>query len=472
MSDSTFAFAGLAKPHIADSAFLIKIDWNGNILWSRKYWSKNKSGFIFYPNTLTKTPDGGLLMGGQAYANAFKSPYLGVALLKTNDTGGVVWGNFYDLQAGNNSPVYAINKILNLPGGGYLINGTEIIDGYPWIGSFILKIDANGNPLWRNSYGSYKQAGLVINISDMVLTPKAIYISCAFPTLKSSNLNLLKINYSGNLIWTKTYSGAAGFINDLIYDSVKNQLLLATDYGSSTTSYFARIDTSGHFLNSYLYPNATFNTFGPGHTGTNTNPPSAFIQIPNGFAMLFISPAPDYGYYIIKTDTGGNTNNCGTQSFNPVVTNLILDSIQEKPDTTNLAMVAYRIKVSPVAIVTSDSVFCDPFVSWFTWRDSCYKQTTQFYDSTYLGSDSWLWNFGDPSSGSANTSKIKNPTHSFTSPGTYKVKMIVGNPAGNVDSIVRIVHILAPPKSFTVDTTICGGDSVNLLAASTGAHYS
>jgi PKD repeat protein len=36
---------------------------------------------------------------------------------------------------------------------------------------------------------------------------------------------------------------------------------------------------------------------------------------------------------------------------------------------------------------------------------------------------SWSWNFGDPNSGSSNTSTEQNPTHAFTDPGTYIVTL-------------------------------------------------
>ena len=40
---------------------------------------------------------------------------------------------------------------------------------------------------------------------------------------------------------------------------------------------------------------------------------------------------------------------------------------------------------------------------------------------------SWLWNFGDPSSGTNNTSTLQNPTHTYTFPGVYTVNVTVTN---------------------------------------------
>jgi len=35
----------------------------------------------------------------------------------------------------------------------------------------------------------------------------------------------------------------------------------------------------------------------------------------------------------------------------------------------------------------------------------------------------WEWNFGDPSSGSANVSFLRNPTHDYAEAGTYTVSL-------------------------------------------------
>jgi PKD repeat protein len=52
-------------------------------------------------------------------------------------------------------------------------------------------------------------------------------------------------------------------------------------------------------------------------------------------------------------------------------------------------------------------------------------QTVQFSDLSTGAPASWSWNFGDPNSGTKNTSTGKNPTHVFAAPGSYRVKLTV-----------------------------------------------
>jgi PKD repeat protein len=44
----------------------------------------------------------------------------------------------------------------------------------------------------------------------------------------------------------------------------------------------------------------------------------------------------------------------------------------------------------------------------------------------------WLWNFGDPASGSADESALNDPQHTFTAPGSYPVCLTVRDSSGRV----------------------------------------
>ena len=49
----------------------------------------------------------------------------------------------------------------------------------------------------------------------------------------------------------------------------------------------------------------------------------------------------------------------------------------------------------------------------------------QFTDASTGNIDFWFWDFGDPASGSANTSTLQNPVHTFTAAGTYTVCLTI-----------------------------------------------
>jgi PKD repeat protein len=112
-------------------------------------------------------------------------------------------------------------------------------------------------------------------------------------------------------------------------------------------------------------------------------------------------------------------------------------------------------KTSPVFIQAAPSAN----FGYSTLR--CEQMPVQFNDLSQPNGGTvitaWLWNFDDPASGTANTSTLQNPTHLFTSIGTYDVRLIVTNLSGCRDTISKPVTInQAPLAQFAADTACLG----------------
>lgn len=77
---------------------------------------------------------------------------------------------------------------------------------------------------------------------------------------------------------------------------------------------------------------------------------------------------------------------------------------------------------------------------------SCSAPFTVNFTDNSTNATNWLWKFGDGS-----TSTSKNPTHTYTSPGTNSVTLIVTSANGCVDSLVKPNYIfISPPiANFT-----------------------
>jgi PKD repeat protein len=65
---------------------------------------------------------------------------------------------------------------------------------------------------------------------------------------------------------------------------------------------------------------------------------------------------------------------------------------------------------------------------------------------------SWIWNFGDPASGAANSSTLQNPSHMFASAGTYTVTLTAANSAGSGSTslAVTVSPVTASTRSATL----------------------
>lgn len=105
----------------------------------------------------------------------------------------------------------------------------------------------------------------------------------------------------------------------------------------------------------------------------------------------------------------------------------------------------------------------------------CLNNVTQFADSTTISSgsiSSYNWIFGDGSSSSS-----QNPSHNYTSPGTYSVSLITSSNFGCADTFTQSINVFALPvvqfssgdvcfglgTAFYNQTTINGGGIANCV---------
>ncbi len=102
----------------------------------------------------------------------------------------------------------------------------------------------------------------------------------------------------------------------------------------------------------------------------------------------------------------------------------------------------------------------------FTHALSCLSLTGNFNYVPAANVVSILWNFGDTASGVNNTSIQNNPSHTFSAPGTYTIRLVKFTTCGS-DTIIRQISTDAIDINLGPDTTVCGSTSV--LLNSTGA---
>ncbi|OFY89159.1 MAG: hypothetical protein A3K10_14070 [Bacteroidetes bacterium RIFCSPLOWO2_12_FULL_31_6] len=106
----------------------------------------------------------------------------------------------------------------------------------------------------------------------------------------------------------------------------------------------------------------------------------------------------------------------------------------------------------------------------FTYTDSiCVNNPVNFFDASVptanTTTNSWDWDFGD-----AGAAVIPTPTHTYSTPGTYSIQLIVSTTTGCVDSISKDIFVQSLPQAFTIDTFACTSNPIiNLNGSVTGA---
>ena len=111
----------------------------------------------------------------------------------------------------------------------------------------------------------------------------------------------------------------------------------------------------------------------------------------------------------------------------------------------------------PVVVVPSP-------IADFNFIESCFNQPVQFTDisSTNGGADigEWEWYFGDPASGVNNNSNIPDPSHIYSSPGTYITTLIVHSTMMCSDTMEKEIIVDSLPNvDFSIESdTLCQGE--------------
>lgn len=108
----------------------------------------------------------------------------------------------------------------------------------------------------------------------------------------------------------------------------------------------------------------------------------------------------------------------------------------------------------------------------FTFSNVCNQQTAYFTNIT-SGSGTkivgYSWSFGEPVSNSADTSTLKDPSHTYRGPGTYEVTLTAKNNIGCVDSIQKELVVNGLPMANFRAALSCAGQKTVFTDLSTEA---
>jgi hypothetical protein len=212
--DSNYVIIGQKSTEISTDIWLIKININGDTLWTKRY---GKSSLDETGEYIIPTIDSGFLCGGIIESSD-------LWILKLNAHGDTVWTKKY----ANHEHVSAL---IQLNDSSYIV-GTN---------RSIMQINKYGGILWDSSYN--------FTINAVKKFADDGYIAVGYRGSDGSEtVKMTKLNESGNVLWSKSP-------NNLYYSqSVANDVVINDDQGFTITGYntygfwVARLDSMGNGL--------------------------------------------------------------------------------------------------------------------------------------------------------------------------------------------------------------------------------
>lgn len=129
------------------------------------------------------------------------------------------------------------------------------------------------------------------------------------------------------------------------------------------------------------------------------------------------------------------------------------------PSKTFTAAGSYRIRLASTFPACADSVVktfvvnaAAPVSFSSNTLGACRAPVTVAFTDASPGAVSWNWNFGD-----GGTSTAKNPTHTYTTLGTYTVSLTVTNSGGCTGTLSKPGAVTVAPPSPTISNAPAGG---------------
>ncbi|OFY67389.1 MAG: hypothetical protein A3H98_06175 [Bacteroidetes bacterium RIFCSPLOWO2_02_FULL_36_8] len=198
-TDTGYAVFGWTKSYGAGDFpdfYLIKLDVSGNTQWVKT----PADGGVEYGYTIHQTSDGGYAMVGSqcVYGPCNFNGFF----VKTDINGDTLWTKVY---GGNQNE--SVQDFVQTSEGGYALGGYTESYGSGGKDFYFIRTDSIGDTLWTKTYGGANDD----EIESIRQTADSGYI--IFGRTKSfgagsDDFYLIKTNPSGDTIWTKTYGGS------------------------------------------------------------------------------------------------------------------------------------------------------------------------------------------------------------------------------------------------------------------------
>lgn len=445
-------------------AFALKIDTSGNILWSYTYGQRYKD----YISSVIELHDKSLLMIGRTNPDPGGSNSgLDNLVIKVDSNGKQIWAKSY----GGFSADLAFDAI-ETSDLGYLCFGSTASTGVGKQDSYMFKLNADGDLLWDKTLGG---TGNESYYSVIKTSYNKIYASSSTWSTSNGDLDayLSEIDENGNVLWEKTYGGSGLEYSTNVQETSDGRLMIAgntSSFGNGGTDlYFIKLDTAGNML---------WNSCIGGKGNESFRSTNCFSPLPNGEIWLAgnsdsYSSNNEKQAILIKTNLIGaiccdyNVGLFSQKNYKYNEMNAGLSFISGSFSTDSANFNKNDIQLESATLCQFIQAKAD-----FSYSNNlCAGDTVQFQNLSSGADLKYIWEFGDPASGLDDTSHAKNPSHVFSIPGTYLVKLIITSNCSADTKIIPVVINTNPIAFAGLDTIICRGKSIRLRASGGDSYF-
>lgn len=383
--------------------------------------------------------------------------------------GNLKWSKTYGFHESS----FVCHNVLMTDDGNYLIDGPYESVGQSF-NYLLIKIDPTGNLLWSKSYNADEDD----KTSDIVKVPgNGYYILGRSTSFSNGSMDLLlvKTDLNGNFQWAKNYASTEDMWASQMLLTSDNELLLTchTDlFKMNNDIVVLKCDLDGNLLWGKSYGEAGLDNMNFG------NHRSTIEVHPNLFTI--VGKTSNWGQgledvYFVGFDKEGESA-CNVYPYSVVVTNHALPT-----GNVPLPVETFDPVAKDPALILNDIILIDTLlcphdqtpIALFSASNTilCAGDCIDFTDQSTNDPNFWDWSFeGAIPAVSSDTS----PSNiCYPNAGCFDVQLIVHNFAGS-DTLLLEDYICVtqgPDFSLGSDTILCFGDSIPLNGPTGLPHY-
>jgi hypothetical protein len=216
-----------------EDVYLIKIDKNGNKLWSKTFGGER----LDMANSLSLTEDGGLLIGATSGSFSNNTDF---CLIRTDNQGNEIWSKPYASEGSRGHAFDWCNAMVGTRDGGALLTGYS--DSQDVMDIHVVKTDAEGNEVWTKTFGNkpfYDFGNAVFELADgscfVVGTTKSIVDR---RVIYNNDVYVAKLDPDGSVLWEKSYGGTGSDWASSIALAENGDVVIAGYTNSSGNGFF------------------------------------------------------------------------------------------------------------------------------------------------------------------------------------------------------------------------------------------
>lgn len=202
--------------------YVVRLDANGNLLSSRPFGGT--AGDV--GAAVIRTTDNGFLAVGST--GSFGSGYSSVYAVRLSAAGDSLWARTY----GGSSADFG-RAAVNAIDGGFVLAGRTASYGAGFYDAYIVKIDADGNFVWENTFGTSSDD----YAHSIMAAMDGTYMISGFSEVSPSrkyDAYVVKADVAGGRIWERSYGGdQADYGNAIVQDQGQDYVLIGHTYSFS-----------------------------------------------------------------------------------------------------------------------------------------------------------------------------------------------------------------------------------------------